>query len=340
MLSHLLEAFSSCNTRRKRFLRIVRGPGIGFASVRSLLILPNIAPLWRIWPISALPAETTLVTASPQRCFLVAQQATTGTFRLGNWTFSSLRAQRRSISRGKKKLALSTCRSAILTNFLHYNPRPQQTLRTFFDTMKIGGCQVVIKCGGVAMREHRPDVNENGSEITCYLASQPGKVSAPIQCHTNMNLMRITIPQEFYIEYSRDLDYGPPNTELSVDVYFGGVFDGPGWIAPDPSPRAKKVVGEIMGSRQGDKIHTYAFSKPEIIGSPSNILARHPVTDCLDGETPSTIDPDRVGEIKVVLGFIESRGTEVKPNRRLSNFGPAKVNEKDKKPGAHCAGPM
>ena len=51
-----------------------------------------------------------------------------------------------------------------------------------------------------------------------------------------------------------------------MDVYFGGVFDEPGWIAPDPSPRAKKVTQEISGSRRGDKLYKYTFSKPESIG--------------------------------------------------------------------------
>ena len=68
------------------------------------------------------------------------------------------------------------------------------------------------------------------------------------------------------IEYSRNLNYGPPNTELTVDVYFNGAQDGLGWVAPEPSPRAKRVTGEIRGSSRGDKLHEFVFLKPEVIG--------------------------------------------------------------------------
>ena len=58
------------------------------------------------------------------------------------------------------------------------------------------------------------------------------------------NLMGFTIKQEFLIEYSRNLNYGPPGSELLVDMYRDGVEAGPGWIAPDPPLScAKKVIG-------------------------------------------------------------------------------------------------
>ena len=44
--------------------------------------------------------------------------------------------------------------------------------------MKLGGRQVVIKCGGVTLREYSPTVSEDGCEVTRYIASQPGKVSS------------------------------------------------------------------------------------------------------------------------------------------------------------------
>jgi len=43
--------------------------------------------------------------------------------------------------------------------------------------MKLGGCQVVIKCGNTTMREFVPTVSEGGKQATCWIASQPGKVS-------------------------------------------------------------------------------------------------------------------------------------------------------------------
>lgn len=73
------------------------------------------------------------------------------------------------------------------------------------------------------------------------------------------------------IEYSRNLNYGPPNTELTADVHLNGVQDGPGWVAPDPLPRAKKVTGEIWGSRRGNKLHEFVFLKPEVIGRSQNV---------------------------------------------------------------------
>lgn len=107
---------------------------------------------------------------------------------------------------------------------------------------------------------------DDDKAIVCFIPSQPGKVSAEAvhACRTSNGT---TIKQEFWIEYNRSLNYGPPNTELTADVYFGGVFDG-GWIPPDPSPRAKKVTGDIWGSRRGNKLHNFTFSKPELIGAP------------------------------------------------------------------------
>ena len=66
------------------------------------------------------------------------------------------------------------------------------------------------------------------------------------------------------------MNYAPPDVELVADVYLGGAFDG-GWIAPDPSPGAKKVTGDIWGSRRGNKCYKYAFSKPEVIGLSQNV---------------------------------------------------------------------
>lgn len=73
----------------------------------------------------------------------------------------------------------------------------------------------------VTVREYSPTVTEDCKEITCYIASEPGKVSAVQQACTQRNLTEIIIPREFYIEYGRNLNFGPPNTELSVDIYFG-----------------------------------------------------------------------------------------------------------------------
>ena len=76
--------------------------------------------------------------------------------------------------------------------------------------------------------------------------------------------------QKFSIQYSRRLDYGPPDTELTVDGYFDGESND-GWIASNPRPRAKKVDGEIRGSRRGNNLHPFVFSNPEIIGSSQNV---------------------------------------------------------------------
>lgn len=87
-----------------------------------------------------------------------------------------------------------------------------------------------------------------------------------IQNYTVINLTGTTIKQEFTIEYSRPLNYGPKDAELTVDVFFDGKFSD-GWIAPDPEPRARKVSGEIRGSRRGNELHHFVFSEPEIIGA-------------------------------------------------------------------------
>ena len=158
------------------------------------------------------------------------------------------------------------------------------------------------------------------------------------------NLTGTTPLQEFSIEYTRNLNYGPPDAELGVDVYFGDVFDGPGWIARDPSPRAKQVTGEIYGSRNGNKSYNYGFSMPELIGSSGGVflvdILQLMIIISQDGETPSSVDPERIGEIQVRLGFIVDSERIEEPGQHLLTFGPAKVNEKDKKPGVHCAGPM
>ena len=44
--------------------------------------------------------------------------------------------------------------------------------------MKLGGCKVVIKCDDKDMREFSPEMSKNGKITGCYIASQPGKVSA------------------------------------------------------------------------------------------------------------------------------------------------------------------
>ena len=66
----------------------------------------------------------------------------------------------------------------------------------------------------------------------------------------------------------------------------------------------------------------------------NGLMTAHP-----DGETPSSTDPDRIGEIEVRLGFVtKSKWVEGDPVRCATDLGPTKVNEKDKKLGVHCAG--
>lgn len=135
--------------------------------------------------------------------------------------------------------------------------------------MKLGGCEVVLKSKGKVVREVDTTLYEDDETIiSCYVPSKPGEVSAELWLVDDpiSNLMGVSVIQKFLIEYSRNLDYGPLNTELSVDVYFGGIPDFPGWIAPDPAPRAKKVTGKILGSRRGGSLHKYMFSEPELIG--------------------------------------------------------------------------
>ena len=46
--------------------------------------------------------------------------------------------------------------------------------------MKLGGCEVIIKCDNKAMREINP-VASDDKHKSCYIASQPGKVSVEIR---------------------------------------------------------------------------------------------------------------------------------------------------------------
>ena len=128
---------------------------------------------------------------------------------------------------------------------------------------------------------------------------------------------------------------------MVVDVFFGRVNDPPGWIAPDPSPRARKVTGEIFGSRRGNKLHKYTFSKPELIGPSGEVRSvQWLIIIPPDGDTPSSTDPDLIGEIMVQLSFTaNSEPIRRDSNQHALNLGPTKVNEKDKKLGVHCAGP-
>lgn len=134
--------------------------------------------------------------------------------------------------------------------------------------MKLGGCQVLIKCNDRAVGEIDTIVGDDGESVSCYIASQPGKVSTEmwLMDYPATDLMGTTVKQEFFIEYSRNLNYGPPATDLTADVFFDGVQAGPGWIAPDPKPWEKRVIGDVRGARHGDTLHKYAFTKPELIG--------------------------------------------------------------------------
>jgi hypothetical protein len=137
--------------------------------------------------------------------------------------------------------------------------------------MKLGGCQVVIKCDGKTIREVNPRMDgDDDKAIVCFIASQPGKVSAEVG-HTCGTSNGTTTKQEFWIEYDSNTNNSPPNTELAVDVYFNGIFDG-GWLARDPSPRAKKVCGKIQGSRRGNRLHKFTFTNPELVGTPRTFL--------------------------------------------------------------------
>lgn len=46
---------------------------------------------------------------------------------------------------------------------------------------------MVIKCDGKEMREYSPAMWEDGEGISCYIASQPGKVSAVVYDFTPAN---------------------------------------------------------------------------------------------------------------------------------------------------------
>ena len=64
----------------------------------------------------------------------------------------------------------------------------------------------------------------------------------------------------------------------------------------------------------------------------------------LEEATPSSIDPHSVGEIRVKLTYTfgtkctatEAEEAVTSPKETLVNFDPIRVNEEDKKPGAHC----
>ena len=43
--------------------------------------------------------------------------------------------------------------------------------------MKLEGCKVVVKCGGKTLRGYKRAVSEDGKAVSCFIASQPGKVS-------------------------------------------------------------------------------------------------------------------------------------------------------------------
>ena len=47
-----------------------------------------------------------------------------------------------------------------------------------FRIMILEGCEVVVKCEGKSMEEYEVTVSEDGKAVACYIASQPGKVSA------------------------------------------------------------------------------------------------------------------------------------------------------------------
>jgi len=79
--------------------------------------------------------------------------------------------------------------------------------------------------------------------------------------------MGIAVNQEFWIKYSRSLDCGPQNTDITACVYLDGRRDDTmAWAPFEPSPGDKKVHGEIRGSRLGGKVYYFVFSNPEIIG--------------------------------------------------------------------------
>jgi len=74
---------------------------------------------------------------------------------------------------------------------------------------------------------------------------------------------------EFRIEYSRDPDYGPSDTYLTAELYFGSEYSGR-WVAANKTGRRlrkKKVTGEIKGSERGGKLYSFMFANPEIIGA-------------------------------------------------------------------------
>ena len=136
--------------------------------------------------------------------------------------------------------------------------------------MKLSKGRVIIKCDYKTVREYSTikDTDGDHKAIQCYIPSEPGKVSTIMflmNDYQGMNLTGPTKTQEFWIEYSHDIDDKHQDAELAVDVYFDGKFNG-GWLAPDPEPGAKKFAGEIWGSRNGDKLRHFVFIKPEVTG--------------------------------------------------------------------------
>lgn len=51
------------------------------------------------------------------------------------------------------------------------------------------------------------------------------------------------------------------------------------------------------------------------------------------------MNPDRIGEILVRVGFadVSEYDSEVEDEEQVVGPNPTRVNEKDKKPGVHCA---
>jgi len=147
--------------------------------------------------------------------------------------------------------------------------------------MKLGGCQVVLKCNNRVVREIDTGVTEDG-EISCYIESKPGEVSTEVRpdglpCS---GLNGTTIKQEFLIEYSRNLNYGPPGAELLVNVFLNGVPAGPGWIADDPpSSRAKKITGQILGVKRGVASPGSCLKSPNLLVRPRRSKHQRPMTN-------------------------------------------------------------
>lgn len=65
------------------------------------------------------------------------------------------------------------------------------------------------------------------------------------------------------------MSYGPPNSELRIDLYFDGEYRD-SQVTPKTKPGTKKITGEILGSDVGRNFHCFVFSKPDIIGAPKS----------------------------------------------------------------------